>query len=589
MFQRFDKSYYSPSMLRGARTILWLFLALVPVIGSPARAAPAPWILAEPLTPANPEFSVLDFLSLQSGSPSPGSSTASTWGGYCAELSGDSASSGIVARAREACADRSVPRPWDLAFNLGFYPLERPRNAIRPFEKFNGSWQSARVDPELASQWTRLPAVAAVDLRYPLTAHSTVAFRMGLHRDLSAWRADPSGSNLPLSDREVDLNEPSLGYFHAEDAHYAFTLGRFPVHWSPSPEYGLALSRSVPYHNGAEFALKMPHLRYRFLISSLNPWLEGTPAGDSSGEAYPPGSEEYRQRHYPDANAADIFHKRVYDARIKTLFAHRAEGELGPLSLGVTETEIIGGKPPDFRDAGPFVFFHNDFKEGYANGALGLDASLRLPKGLALFGEYYIDDVAYPETEGHGGTPSLGGWMLGLRQAFAAGGWLFGQSLHAIRTDPYLYGYLQPLNTAASRIVLASNNQRHGDPLFVDKYVIDYPIGYFRGGDAFDLWYRMDAWKGDRLRATFAAGLLAKGEVDLYTPYETYYSAAHDAPTGAAERELRLRLEGEWKPGLRLSFRAGAGWQGFRNEGHVRGKDDGRAQAECGVSWAFPR
>jgi hypothetical protein len=507
-------------------------------------------------------------------------STVASWGEVCASPESEP--------LRTACAAKSLPRIWDLALDLGAYPLERPRNAIRPFEHFDGTWSSARVDPELGGQWSRLPPLAALGLRYPVTTHSLLAFRIGLRRDLSAWSADPSGSNLPLSDREVDLNEPSLGYFHAEDAYYAFTVGRFPLHWSPSPEYGLALSRSVPYHNGAEFALKVPHGRYRFLASSLNPWLEGTPSGDSSGENYPPGSEEYRQRHYPSDHGAGLFHKRVYDARIKTLFAHRVEGDIGPLSLGITETQVIGGKTPDFRDAGPFVFFHNDFKEGYANGALSLDASLRLPKGFVLLGEYYIDDAAYSETEGDGDTPSLSGWMVGVRQAFTAGSWLIGQSLHAIRTDPYLYGYLQPLNTAASRIVLASNNQGHGDSLFTDKYVVDYPLGYFRGGDAFDFWYRLDAWKGERWRATFAAGVLAKGEVDLYVPYETYYSAAHDAPSGVPEREVRLRLEGECRPGRGLSLRAGAGWRRIGNAGHVRGDDRYERQAMCGIAWTFP-
>jgi hypothetical protein len=570
------------------RTIPGLCGACFATLLSAAGAAPAPWIQAEPFGATDPGFSALDFLSLRSDAPRSGSSPASTWGAYCAEAPGDSAAPGIDAVARAACAEKAVPRIWNVTLDLGFYPLERPSGAIRPFERFDGTWRSERVDPELGAQWARLPPVAAVNLRYPITAHSIVAFRMGLHRDLSAWNKDASGSNVPLSDREVDLNEPSLGYFHAEDEHYAFTVGRFPVHWSPSPEYGLALSRSVPYHNGAEFALKMAHVRYRFLASSLNPWLEGTPAGDSANADYPPGSEEYRQRHYPNDNGASLFHNRIYDARVKTLFAHRLEGELGPLSMGATETSIIGGKPPDLRDAGPFVVFHNDFKEGYANGAIGLDGKLRLPWGVALLAEYYIDDVNYSETEGAGNTANLQGWMAGIRQGFSAGGWLVGQSLHAIRTDPYLYSYLQPLNSASSRIILASNNQRHGESVYVDKYVIDYPIGYFRGGDALDFWYRMDAWKGDRFRAGFAAGLLAKGEVNLYTPYENYYSAPQTSPSGVAERELRLGLDAERRLRRGLSVHAGIDWQRFWSEGHVRGKGRIGAQAMCGAAWALP-
>lgn len=552
------------------------------------RAAGEVWIPAEPILPgSDPAVDREGYLLLASGSGK-GKPAPATWGQLCAELYPDFASQPARAgMSDDACIRRSASHPLELSLDLGFYPLERPRNAIVPFEQFEGTWQSARVDPELGSEWARLPPAVAAGLRYPVTAHSILAFRMGLHRDLSAWNKDASGSNLPLSDKEVDLNEPSLGYFHLEEEHYAFTVGRFPVHWSPSPEYGLTLSRSVPYHNGAEFALKMPHVRYRFLVSSLNPWLQGTPAGDASSEDYPPGSEEYRQRHYGSANGASLFHNRVYDARVKTLFAHRLEGQTGPLALGITETSIIGGKPPDLRDAGPFIVFHNDFKEGYSNGAIGVDGNLRLPWGISLLAEYYVDDVNYSETEGNGNTASLQGWMLGLRHAFSASGWLFGQSLHAIRTDPYLYGYLQPLNTASSRIILASNNQRHGDSLFIDKYVIDYPIGYFRGGDALDFWYRLDAWKGDRFRASFAAGLLAKGEVNLYAPYESYYSASHDAPSGVVEREARFRLEAERRFGRGLSAHAGIGWQRYWNQKHVPNDDLDEAQAACGVAWAI--
>jgi hypothetical protein len=136
--------------------------------------------------------------------------------------------------------------------------------------------------------------------------------------------------------------------------------------------------------------------------------------------------------------------------------------------------------------------------------------------------------------------------------------------------------------------VLASNNQRHGDSLFTDKYVVDYPLGYFRGGDAFDIWYRLDAWKGPRWRATVAAGILAKGAVDLYAPYETYYGAAHDAPSGVAERELRLRAEGEYRASKGVSLRAGAGWRRIGNAAHARGNDRDEGRAMCGIAWILP-
>jgi hypothetical protein len=330
---------------------------------------------------------------------------------------------------------------------------------------------------------------------------------------------------------------------------------------------------------------EIPYVRYRFLVSSLNPWLEGTPPGDSASEDFPPGSEEFLQRRYADINGTQVFHKRIYAEHIKTLFAHRLEGEIGPATLGITEAEVIGGKAPDLRDAGPFVFFHNDFKDGYTNIALSLDGSLRLPAGLSLAGELYLDDLQYSETEGSASSPSLIGYLLSLRHAVALRGWTFSQGLHAIRTDPFLYGYPLPLTTMSSRNVLASNYDGKDASPLIDRYVVDYPLGYLRGGDAFDFWYRLDAWRGPRLRLSGQAAYLAKGRVDLGTPYQDYYSSSHDSPTGIVERELRLRLEGRysWRHGLSMS--CGAGLQRIENENHAEGSDAIHAQVSAGIRW----
>ncbi|MEO7426611.1 MAG: hypothetical protein ABI036_15590 [Fibrobacteria bacterium] len=494
----------------------------------------------------------------------------------------------LAAALNALCLEKTRGRPAVTTLDLGAYPRERSYPLGHAFETFASGWGSIRVDPERAAVWQEMPSALKEDLSYPVSDHSYLHVRIGLRRDLAAWHQDPLGLDLPLSSKEVDLNEPALGYFHAENERFAFTVGRFQVHWSPSPDFGLALSRSVPYHNAAEFALKMPRMRYRFLASSLNPWLEGTPMGDSSGEDYPPGSEAYRQRHYASANGAVNFHKRVYAENIKTLFAHRLEGELGPLGLGITEVEIIGGKIPDLRDAGPFVTFHNDFKDGYTNGALSFDATCKLPAGLSLGAELYLDDVQYSQTEGTGNTASLLGYLAVLRHAFQMRGWACSQSLNIVRTDPFLYGYLQPLNSMASRQILASNFEV-GDSAYVDKYVVDYPIGYLRGGDAFDFWYRMEAWNGFKTRLSLSAAVLAKGDVDLYTPYEDYFASPHDSPSGTAEREFRLRMEGEYRWRRNTSFHAGAGWQSVWSPERLGGGHADHFQGSLGIAWSLPR
>lgn len=569
-------------------------MAAAPAATAPGDGEDPLWAPSESVQPWDRAGRLWDAYSSLEKKPAADMSWPKTFGDICAavgEAPTGSPGKGepFAAALRDECREKLPPRPFSLTLDLGVYPQERRYPLGRTFEIFEPGWHSIRVDPEIAQAWDEMPPAAKVELRYPVTPHSFVYFRMGLRRDLAAWDRDPVGFNLPLSADEVDLNEPSLGYFHAENGYFAFTVGRFQVHWSPSPDFGLALSRAVPFHNGAEFALKMPHARYRFLISSLNPWLSGTPQGDSSSENYPPGSEEYLQRHYGSGHGAIIFHKRIYAERIKTLFAHRLEGFLGPVAVGLTETQIIGGKVPDFRDAGPFVVFHNDFKDGYTNSALSLDAAIRLPAGFSLAAELFMDDLEYGDTEdGNGNTASLLGYLAALRHSFSARGWIFSQSLHVIRTDPFLYGYLQPLNTMVSRQILASNYKPGGDSLLVDRYLVDRPLGYLRGGDAFDYWYRMDAWNGRKTRLSLTAALLAKGEVDVSTPYQDYYSTAHDSPTGVVEREIRMRVDGEYRWFRDLSLHGGFAWQSLSNAGHVRGADAERFQVSTGVAWSIP-
>lgn len=454
-----------------------------------------------------------------------------------------------------------------------------------PFESFGGSWGSTRTDPELARAWTSLPSLAGFDLRHGFDSRAFVHFRMGLRRDLSAWRRDALGLNLPLSADEVDINEPSFGYFHWEGDFLSATAGRFPVHWSPDPDFGLTLSRGVPYHNAVEGVLKMPRLRYRFLVSSLNPWLEGTPAGNASGTDYPVGSEQWRQRNYPVLPGSENAHKRVYDQPMKTLVAHRLEARAGSLTLGVTETNVIGGKAPDLRDVNPFAVFHNDFHEGYSNNNVSVDAAWRLPFGLRVAAEIFMDDLEWSDTESSGATPSLLGYLGSVGHARAYGRWALRQRLVAVYTDAFLYGFLQPLNAYTSRIILTSNDQRPGDARFVDKYVVDYPLGYLRGGDAFDLRYRAEAARGDAWKADFQAAWLTRGEVSLADPYEGYFRPHGSSPSGRPERELRMALSLSRRFAGGLALTAGAGWRVVRDAGHVRGASSGGPSATLGMAW----
>ena len=568
-----------------------IFLGVIGLAGSLELISAESRSGSELIWPEDLRAHMREALEARSGKVSPPSAWPMTADELCGTEAGnrDSIEKNMVTKVpplQELCREMSPEGPLGLKAALGAHALGMTAPLGTPFEEFSGGWRSRLTDPELARAWTELPSAVNAEVRHAFSPRAFAYLRLGLRRDLSSWRRDEAGWNIPLSIRELDLNEPSRGYFHFSGDFLDLTLGRFPIHWSPSPDFGLALSSAVPYHSAISTALKMPRLRYRFLISSLNPWLEGTPIGGPS-ETYPVGSEEWRQRNYPVIGQSDNAHNRIYDARIKTLIAHRLESWAGPASFGITEMNMVGGKPPDLRDANPFAVFHNDFREGYSNNSVSLDAGLRLPLGLMLAAELFLDDVSYSETEGDLKSPNLKGHLSSLRHAFGMRGWTVVHSLHAIRTDPFLYGAHQPLNVSTSRHVLTSNDQRPGDSIFVDKYVIDYPIGYIRGGDAFDFWYRLDARRGLRWRLQLSAALLARGEVDTHTPYEQYYTPHDESPSGRAEREVRMSVEGSWRGSRGLGLSAGLAWQRITDRGHVAGEDAEEIRASAGAAWTL--
>jgi|GEM_PF-5974780 len=488
-------------------------------------------------------------------------------------------------------ASRNLHGPIRLSASYGLFPADKLYPFGQPFETFQGGWGSSRLNPEQGVAAGQLPPALSLEVAYPFTRHLYGYARASLKRDIRSWHSDALGGNWPLGMDEVDLNEPSLGYLTADSRWGSLIFGRFPMHIGPSPEYSLLVGGQKPYHDGALFTLKAPVVRYHFFFSSLNPWLQGSVPGELSSEDYPVGSEEWRQRHYPQAWAENA-HGRVYAERAKSLAVHRLETHLAlpqdfSLTLGLSEMQIIGGKVPSLYDLQPFTVWHNDFKIGYTNNLVHLDARLRMPLGMAFFGEIAMDDLPYARKEGDKQHAILG-WLLGAEQK---GGWQgiqWVQRLHVIRTDPLLYHFIQPLNTLYARHILSTNDQRSSDPTFVDRLVIDYPVGYVRGGDAFDYWYSASGffprqtWLPRGAFALFKAAYLQHGEVSIDTPKETIDDAL-SSPTGIPLEEWRGEITASVPLPQGLTARVGAG--GSRWE---KGDDGGHHfWAEAGLLWSW--
>jgi hypothetical protein len=535
----------------------------------------------------------------------------------------------------------SAPKPpWlRLGASVGTFPGGKLYPLGQPFETFRGNWGSMRLSPEQGLAYSEVPPAASLALAYAFNPHVFAYMRASLKRDLRAWHEDPLGGNWPISTNEIELNEPSLGYLVADASWGRAILGRFPLHMGPSPEFSLLVGGQKPAHDALLLSLKAPAVRYHFAFAGLNTWLQGTPTGDTSSFDYPVGSEAWRQRHYAQGDGENA-HLRVYDARAKSLNVHRLEAVFGSaraggagtgesphsekplqtnpvhphpwgLTIAISEMQIIGGKVPDLRDVQPFAVWHNDFKYGYTNNLVHLDFRLdyRLPSRgsgpgaqggatdagashtFALFGELALDDLPYAPKEGEE-QKAITGWLLGLEHAarWGAGRNAWMHRLHVVKTDPRLYHFAQPYNTYFARQILNTNVQPASDPNFIDRLVIDYPVGYLRGGDAYDFWYRGTLhlapgsgplawlpWLRRGASITLKLAYLQHGEITEATlPQDIDVQA--ETPSGTPLEEWRGELAVDAGLTRTLTLQGGAGarrWQigDVHGEGNGRGAD----------------
>jgi hypothetical protein len=449
-------------------------------------------------------------------------------------------------------------------------------DSLDDFGNRNGSALALKVTSEQGKSWKSLPPLAKFEIQYPFSKSTYAYFRFNIARVLDAWHDDELGFNIPWGPADLDINEPSLGYFTWNLPFFALSLGRFPIHWSPSPNYGVSLSSSVPYHDGISLSLKSPVLRYHYLISGFNPWLSGTPA--APGNDFPIGSEEYRQRN-PERNFNS--RNRIYDEPVKTMSAHRLEIDLKYLEFGITEIVMVGGKNLSLRDGNPFVIFHNNYGDGFSSLGVSVDLKLNLLKKATVFSELFLDELKESDD---GGAETRLGWLIGIEHMFQINQAVFYHSIHVIRTDPFLYNHSLPYLTLYSRHIIKSNYIELGSRPFVDTYVIDYPLGYFRGPDAFDLWYDIHGHFTEKISGSLKAGLLRQGEKD---PYSIFENKKISSPSGIEETEYRLALSANYQINPHLNTSLGYGCQYLQNLHHVYDDVTFRQQVFGTVSWAL--
>ncbi len=431
----------------------------------------------------------------------------------------------------------------------------------------NTSGNNLVISPfmEPLDNWNHSPSFIRLGLYHRLFSGFHLYLELSLKTTLDAWFEKDFNFTGPYQVSQVDINEPKIGYANwSPNPHFNLILGRFPLHWGASPNLGLSLSHSAPYHDGALIKLSNKYFNFFSFAGSLNPWLSGTPS--KFADSIPPSSEAYIQAHpdYGDLPNNDYNSRNlIYNQPIKTLFAHRAEAIISNLKLGVSEINIIGGKVPDFRDFNPFGIYHNNFGDGYSSIAVSLDAHYQLHPKISFFGELIMDEI---QEQKNGGNPTTLGWMLGGQHNLSFWHFSLLQSLELVQTDPLLYNQKRPLLRLYNRQVIKSNFIEVGDKPFTDTYIADYPLGYARGADVLDLWYRIFIKYKERNFVSLKYGWLNTGE---WNSLKIYKETSQSSPSGKVNKAHRLHINNNYFitknwliwANIRFQFEYEKGWK----------------------------
>jgi len=469
----------------------------------------------------------------------------------------------------------------------GFWQIEVHAQAANAFrsshfadsiaDRYGSNWQALRIPLANGLAYEQTPGMLLLKLGIAQDSTWEIRTSLPIRRDLEAWHQDPTALNLFYNTNEVDINMPieAVAWWHSE--HQTWTIGRQKLEFGPSAR-SILLGSAPPFHDLLRWEIHTGVFRFDWIASSLNPHLTGTPS--QVGAITPIGSEAWQQANLTISNQR----KRTYTEPYKNLFVHRLGGQWNWGWLSLTEQALIAGKSPAFRDFNPWMIWHDNYGDGYTKSSLMLETGFHPINGATVYGQINFEDIASPVGETVGETaPTTLGALAGWHQVFLEDTlWKIDARLDAIYTDPAYNNHRLPLLKMASRRLYRSNYRAQGadsanTPYFADSYIVDYPLGYFRGPDAIDLWFdaslhnKMEQW-----RMGLQIAWLRQGSMSLENTWDE--AASHSgALSGIEEKEFRIAidLQKQWNT---FGVDALLGWQSMQNTDHILGNDQQNPQ-----------
>ncbi len=411
-----------------------------------------------------------------------------------------------------------------------------------------------------------------------------------------------------------DGNWPYRSFLSAGGDNWSIQIGRDKLSWGPGETGNLTISNNMPYQNFGRITAYSDYFKYTFLTSfyphPINYW-----------DNQVSGAEN------PHWHGLDNTYWGPAYKGLSMYIGHRLEARLFNDKLTIAGVEglmyLSEDNTIDVRALNPLNFNHNNYIARNSNSTLELEFNYTPVKGLNVYGEMVIDEIAFPGIETppsaeNRRNPTAMGFIFGVKGVYTVGNGILHASAEFARTDPYLYlrDGLDRYNAAGNQegyygisyVVAIRNWSSVGAGITYDEYF----QGYTFGPDAVVANLKA-GWTTSDLRLSVEGSLfyMAHGTHDAWTMWtaiggsEEDYNANKSSPTDkhtsynakyayksgnvdlAVEKTLVCGINASYKVSSWLTVMVQADFVSIRNYGNIPGVDQSDFQLVASATFSF--
>lgn len=457
--------------------------------------------------------------------------------------------------------------------------------AVDTVDRYGGNWRGLQIPLETARNYEdRIEPFFKLSFR---AGYKNFHFLMELplRKDLEAWYNSDLKTNLTYKPSELDINVPYNAYGRWNNSVGYVQFGRFDADVKTSPND--VFIGGIPYHDGIHWKFNPGIFRYDFLLSSLNAWLYGDVIDHNTGcPTY--GTEAYAQKCTELDKQVNNQRNRTYSDNVKNLVFHRFGIETKWFWLYMVETSMIGGKALEFRSINPFMYWHDNYSNGYTSAATSVEIGAKPIQGGKFYAQINMEDINSPvgEDDDKNATRSIINYLVGYYQVIPTQKYgTFTGRFDVVLTDPASNNSKLPLLKYTGRKLYRSNYREQDDLDYADAYFVDYPVGYRRGPDALDLWLDVN-WTYKNRSVDLSLAWLRQGDKELYYDYDAAL-AATASTSGVEEAQYVFDVLYKEKFNSWFEYYVGGGFRVYENLDHINGEDGADGWIRAGVKFIF--